>query len=153
MAKIDFNDILSQKVGSADRPKPLPEGTYFGIVASLPKARLVKTKEGEKPVITVTFGLQEAGEDVDADELAQAGGLLLNDGSPKKVSLDFWVDDESRYRLDDFIVSFGIEDKAYDEAFEELVDKEVQLFVKLDTYQSQGQDRTVNRVQRAFAKG
>lgn len=54
MSKIDFTNILEIQVGTAKEPKPLPEGTYVGVIAAPPELTTRKTKEGDKPVLQVT---------------------------------------------------------------------------------------------------
>ena len=153
MAKVEFKEILSQQVGSAPTPQPIPEGTYYGQVDGLPTLRLAKTKEGDKPIVVFKFALTEAGDDVDEAALADVGGLLRGDGEPKRVVREFWVDESSRYRLDQFLEGFGFKDMSYEEAFQQMPGMDVQLFVTLEEYTTKtGEARSINNVQRAFAR-
>ena len=70
---INFSEILSKQVGSAPEPKPLPQGTYSGVITKRPDPVTIKTKEGEKGQLYFTIRLTEAQEDVDQDALLEAG--------------------------------------------------------------------------------
>lgn len=152
MAKVDFSDILNQQVGSAPEPKPLPEGTYYGTIAGIPTTRLAKTKEGEKPLIVVKVALTEAGEDVDSDALAEAGGLMRGDGEPKIIQKEFWLDESSRYQYDRLFSGFGIEGVSYADGNQQLPGRDAMVFVKQRTYEAGGETRTVNDVARIAAR-
>ncbi len=152
MSKIDFSEILKKQVGSAPQPKAIPEGTYFGEIVGLPAMREVQTKEGNKPILTITVALNEAGDDVDEDSLAEAGGLLNGGGEPKRVKMDFWLTDDSLWRYDQFLASMGIENKSYEEAAEDLPGRAVTTFITLNEYEKNGVTRSINNVQRCHAR-
>jgi len=152
MAKLDFSDILNKQVGSAPQPKPIPEGTYHGEIVGLPAQRVVSTKEGDKPILTITIALNEAGDDVDEEALAEGGGLLSAGGEAKRVRMDFWLTEDSLWRYDQFLASLGIEGKTYLEAAEELPGRSVTTFIKLNEYEKNGQTRSINNVDRCFAR-
>ena len=78
---VDFSDILNKQVGSAPAPRPIPEGTYHGEIVGLPAQRVVTTKEGDKPVLTLTLALMEAGDDVDEEALAVLEGFVETGGA------------------------------------------------------------------------
>jgi len=152
MAKIDFTDIMNKQVGSAPAPKPLPEGTYHGEIVGVPTLRTVATKEGDKPIATITIALTETGDDVAEDDLAEAGGLVNNSGEPKRIRHDYWLTEDSLWRFDQLFESLGIQGASYAEAGEQLAGRAVTLYVKLDTYEGKGGTRTVNNVQRLIAR-
>ena len=54
----------------------------------------------------------EAGKDVDAAALEEAGGLPLKDGSGKEREfyLDFWISPDARYRFANFAEGQGVSD-------------------------------------------
>lgn len=157
MSSIDFTAILGKQVGTAPEPKPLPSGTYVGVIKGVPKGRLVKTKEGEKPILTVTIGVTEAMEDVDQEALSESGGLLRNDGEAKQVRADFWLDENSLYRLDQFLATFGYNadsGRPYTEVLEELPGREVTVAVVTEDYtNNRGETRTATNVSKIFANG
>lgn len=152
MAKLDFSEILNQQVGSAPKPKPIPEGTYFGTIAGIPTNRIANTKEGEKPIVAFNLALTEPGDDVNQDDLAEAGGLLSPSGDAKRVRKDFWLTDDSRHQLDTFLENLGITG-SYVEAFQAVPGREVMVYITLDSFQSKsGEERQVNNVTRIFAR-
>lgn len=152
MAKIDFSEILNKQIGTAPTPRPIPEGTYHGEIVGVPAMRAVNTKEGEKPVLTITVALNEAGDDVDEDSLAEAGGLLSANGEPKRVRTDFWLTEDSLWRYDQFLAGMGIEGKSYQDGAEELPGRAVTVFITLDEYTKNGVTRSINNVQRCVAR-
>lgn len=155
MSNVDFTAILGKQVGTAPEPKPLPSGTYMGVVEGLPTSRIVNTKEGPKGVLTVTVGITEAMDDVDEGSLAEAGGLLRNDGNRKTIRADFWLDEGSLFRLDQFLAGFGWtadSGKTYQDALEELPGKEVTVALESREYQTKsGETRTATDVKRIHA--
>ena len=66
-----FVDILNKPAESIEKPKPLPVGTYLCIINGPHKQREVN----DKPVIDVTYKTVQAQPDVDAEQLAAAGGV------------------------------------------------------------------------------
>lgn len=153
MAKVDFTEILSKQVGSAPAPKPLPPGTYIGVVEGLPQVRPVTMKDGTtKGVLGVQVALTEPGDDVDEDALQEAGGLVRDSGSRRTVRADFWLDEDSLWQLDRFLGGFGLEDMTYTDAFQELAGKSVVVVMEQRTYESKGQMRTVTEAKRVFAQ-
>lgn len=157
MADIDFTAILGKQVGSAPEPKPLPEGTYTGTISSVPVTRTVHNKKENRdsPVLTLTIDMGDALDDVDVEELTAAGGLRRNDGEPKKMKYDFFLDESSMYQYDRFLETFGYseaEAKTYEEANLELVGREVTMAVVQRTYKDRsGATRVANDIQRIFA--
>lgn len=153
MAKVDFSEILGLQVGSAPKPQPLPEGTYFAEIVGEPVLRTVQTKEGAKPTLAFKFAITEPGPDVDTEELEAAGGITSASGEPKIVTREFWLTDDSRYRLDEFVQTYGITEGTLKEAFEQMVGRQTTLFIALETYERKGGgEGRSNRVQRSFAR-
>lgn len=156
MSEVNFSAILGKTVGTAPEPKPLPEGTYTGIISSLPQSRGQKTKDGMKGILSIQVSLTEAMDDVDQTALQECGGLLRPDGDAKTVRSDFWLTEDALYILDRFLAGFGFSEeagKSYAEALEELPGKEVTLSIALREYTPPGGEaRQVNDVKRIFAK-
>lgn len=149
MTKIDFTQLLDLQVGSAKEPKPLPEGTYVGVIAAPPELITRKTMEGEKPVLQVTVALQEA-LDVDEDELSEAGGLLKSDGTPRTVRNDFWITEDARFIFEQFCASLGLTG-SYREAIQQVPGRQVVVVLYHRTYESVGVTRTLVEVRRIYA--
>lgn len=150
MSKIDFTNILEIQVGTAKEPKPLPEGTYVGVIAAPPELTTRKTKEGDKPVLQVTVSLQEA-LDVDEDELTEAGGLLKGDGTSRTVRNDFWITEDARFIFEQFCASLNLTG-SYREAIQQMVGRNVVVSLAHRTYESGGVARTQVDVRRIYAQ-
>lgn len=149
--KIDFSSILKQEIGTAVAPSPVPEGTYKGQIEGVPKYSERHTKAGIKGIISVNVSLQESGDDVDESDLASAGGLTRDNGDPKRVTADFWLDSDSLYRLDQFLASFGLTGD-YESALKELPNRSVTVYVIQDTFTSKGgAEVTNNKVKTIYA--
>lgn len=104
-----FADLANVRVGDVERPKPLPVGHYVAQFAGPMTEH--KAKSGNL-AMRFPFVLVEAGEDVDADLLAEAGGLPTDDkGSPKKFTMDFWMSPDARFRFTDFGKAMGHSDQ------------------------------------------
>lgn len=154
MAKVSFEDLLNQNVGSAPQPKPVPVGTYLGKIDGLPKIRPVNRKDGTiVGIVTINIALEEAGEDVDSDELEEAGGLVRN-GKARTVRSDFWQDTDSggqgwSWQLDAFLAGFGLENMSYTAAFQELVGRDVTVSIK---HRADDNGRVFVDVDRVYAR-
>ena len=71
---LDFDKYLDVDVESIEQPKPLPAGTYFATITKQ-EGREVEYEKGTKtPVITLSFRITQADEDVDPDLLPPGGG-------------------------------------------------------------------------------
>lgn len=86
---LDFSKYLEVDVESIERPAPPPPGHYFAAIKSW-KTREVDYKQGAgpQPVVSITFGVTAADDDVDQDLLPLNGlnGVL--------VSKDYSLNDE-----------------------------------------------------------
>lgn len=154
-AAIDFSAILGKTVGTAPEPKPIPGGTYAGQIEGIPQMRAAQTKEGPKALASITVALIEPMDDVDAAELAEAGGLIKPSGDRKTMTKDFFLSEESLWVLDQFLASFGFNKdsgKSYAEAFEELPGKDVICAVTQVQRVPKGatEPRTFNELNRVY---
>jgi hypothetical protein len=93
-ALANFGELASVKANTVERPKALPEGHYIAQFSG-PMTQH-KAKSGNI-AMRFPFKLLSAGEDVDQEEVAAAGGL-----PDKTYNLDFWMSPEARYRFTDF---------------------------------------------------
>lgn len=102
MNQPNFASILDEAPTEIERPKPLPVGTYVCVVAGQP----VYDKSSKKSTPFVQFTLRPiaAGEDVDADELAEMGGF---DG--KTIRATYYLTEDAVFRLDEFHQHCGID--------------------------------------------
>lgn len=135
--KTDFSALLDKEVGSAPKPKPVPRGTYDGTIAALPKIVERNTKAGVKGILQIPIALNSAGPDVDETELEESGGLTLDSGVAKRVTKEFWLDDDSMWQVDQFLEGFGFVvggGVSYSEALEQLVNRSVTASVDQREY-------------------
>ena len=100
--KPNFSSILDEAPTEIDRPKPLPAGTYLCVIAGAPEYG----KSSKKGTDFAQFTLKpmQAEDDVDEDELAEAGGV---DG--KTLRTTFYLTEDAVYRLDEFHEHCGID--------------------------------------------
>ena len=96
----DFNGLLDKPSEDFERPKPMPVGTYLGLIA---KFEYDKAKNDKKtPFVRFTIVPQEALPDVDEDALTAA----LN-GEPLSTKLqrhELYITGDAMWRLGQFLV-------------------------------------------------
>lgn len=97
----NFASILDKPSADAERPKPLPQGSYICVVQGLPRF----DKSSKKQTDFAEFKLQplQAQDDVDADDLEAMGGLVN-----KTIKATFYLTEASEYRLKEFLTDCGI---------------------------------------------
>ena len=66
-------DILSMRLGDIKDVPPLPVGTYEATITSIPK--IDNFGQDQKPGVEFSFKLTSPQDDVDAEALAEAGGI------------------------------------------------------------------------------
>lgn len=104
-----FADLANVKVADVEPPKTIPIGHYVAAFAGPMKEH--KARSGNT-AMRFPFILTEAGEDVDAEALAEAGGLPKDDkGNAKQFALDFWMSPDARFRFTDFGKAMGHSDQ------------------------------------------
>lgn len=120
----DFKTLLQKPVTSAERPKPKAPGTYNGMVQ-----RFEFGEAGEKKTPYVRYHINNVspGPEVDMEENAR-NGIDLAKWSPYK---DFYLTDDSIYRLREFIESckIPVDGRSFNETIPEVVGKPVQFEV------------------------
>jgi hypothetical protein len=90
----NFAELAQVRVGEVERPKPVPEGHYSAVITGPMKEH--KAKSGNL-AMRFPFKLLGPGDDVDAGELENAGGI-----PDKEFTLDFWMSPDARFRFTDF---------------------------------------------------
>lgn len=97
----NFAGILDRPSSEAERPKPLPQGSYFCVVSGLP--RFDKSAKKQTPFVEFMLKVQSAGEDVDVDALAEMGGI-----ADKQIKATYYLTDDAEYRLKEFLNDLDI---------------------------------------------
>lgn len=98
----NFGSLLDEAPTEVDRPKPLPEGSYLWVVQGMPRY----DKSSKKGTEFTEFSIKclAAGEDVDAEMLAEMGGI-----EDKTQKLTFYHTEGSIFRLDEFHEHCGLD--------------------------------------------
>lgn len=130
---VDFKKILSKPADKVERPKALPAGTYFG---NIDKYTFDESKQKKTPYIRFFVKVASPGPDVDAASLE---GIDL---SKKQLQKDFYLTDESLYRLTDFLAALGINitGRSIDECVPETKGMSVQVAVTQRAGGDEGKD-------------
>lgn len=119
-----FASILDRPSNEIERPKPIPVGTYSGVVMGLP--RYDKSSKKGTEFVEFTIGNLAAGDDVDADALDSMGGA-----ANKTMKATYYLTEDAAWRLKDFLDHLGIEDEGtLRERVEQTSGKSVRFFVK-----------------------
>lgn len=99
---MDFNSILSTKVEEAEKPKPLPVGTYIWQIP-LGQPKFDQSKEKQTPFVEWEIKPVAPLDDVDGQLLQQ-----VKNWNEKSMRLTFWLTEEALYRFRDFLDKVGI---------------------------------------------
>jgi len=98
-----FQDILSTPMSAVERPKPRPVGSYVGVVVGQPEIKKIGQKETLAAIFTIK--LLAPGPDIDASQLADAGGI-----GERTVRLTQFLTQDALWRTKQFLEALGLED-------------------------------------------
>lgn len=96
-ADTSFADLLNRTVGSSERPKPLPVGSWQCVVKSREFGRTKSEKQ--TPYVRFVYGIVSPGGDVDPSLLAG------QEVAGKEIRDDFYITPDSVYRLEEFLMN------------------------------------------------
>lgn len=96
---VDFNKLLSVSADDVKAPKPLPAGTYHGVIKSY---KFGESSQNKTPYVRFDIGIQSAGADIVPEDLEEI------DLSKKKLYRDYYLTTEALYRLKELIQSCNI---------------------------------------------
>lgn len=99
-----IGDILDRPSNEAAAPKTVPAGNYVCKVQGMP--RFDKSSKKQTPFVEFLLVPTSAMDDVDADELSEAGGL-----TDKTFKATFYLTDNSEYRLREFLDACQVPDE------------------------------------------
>lgn len=103
----NFSAILDKPFDAeANRPKPLPPGSYVCVVDGIPK--FDKSTQQQTDYVEFVLKPVSAMADVDQEALQACGGL-----SDKTLRTTFYFTEKSVYRLDEFLENIGLEKGQY----------------------------------------
>lgn len=97
-----FESILDTPVADVERPKPLPAGTYDAIVKGLYEEGVSAQKK--TPFVRFTYAITNAGDDVDAQELEDMGGI-----TDKTIKDTYYTTPDALFRLTDVLTNMGLD--------------------------------------------
>lgn len=132
----NLSSILDRRPSEIERPKPLPQGTYFTMLVGMPRYDVSSKKQ--TPFVEFTHKIIQAGEDVDAEALTEAltaagtGEVrALQDVTMKNT---FYTTENAAWRLKDFLkdCGFDVDDDSMSirEMVEQTAGRQVAIFVK-----------------------
>ena len=103
MANPSFESILNTPMSDIAKPKPRPVGTYIGVVTKAPEIK----KIGPKETLAAIFDVKviSPGPDIDASELAAAGGI-----GERHLRVTQFLTEDALWRLKNFLLALGLED-------------------------------------------
>lgn len=96
----DFRTLLSKSTDTIERPKPLPQGTYYGTIS---RHEFGESSNKRTPYVRFHLQLTGPSDDIDPDMME---GI---DCTKKTLRRDFYLTEDALYRLKDFMESLGIE--------------------------------------------
>lgn len=119
---VNFKELLSVNLDDVKAPAALPEGTYHGTITAFEYGDNNKNKT---PYVRVSLKFHSHGPDIDAADMAEI------DLSQRKLSTDFYLTPDARFRLKDFLVSLGLktDGASFDELIPEMVGQNVIAYV------------------------
>jgi len=119
---VNFKDLLSTKLDDVKAPSALPEGTYHGTISSFEYGDNNKNKT---PYVRFALKFHSTSDDVDPKDLADI------DLASRKLSTDFYLTPDARWRLKEFLVSLGLKTDggSFDELIPEAVGQSVLAYV------------------------
>jgi hypothetical protein len=131
----DFSNLLAKPTAEIKEPKPLPVGTYMGLLTKKEYREVDTPKDTEtpkKPVVSFTVRLDEAMEDVDQADLNEAlDGQALSSKTMRPY--DMWLTNDAQYRVVELGNSMGLQADTLGELIESMVNQPV--LVSLDKVQ------------------
>lgn len=118
MSTVNLQELLRKPADQVERPKPLPGGTYNGMVSG---REFGESREKKTPYVRFSIQVVTPGNDIDPTTIA---GIDL---SKKKLRRDFFLTPDAEYRLVEFAESCGINKsgRSLAELIEECLNKPV----------------------------
>lgn len=139
-AQTTFESVLDMPVDIAERPKPLPRGSYLTVVVGQP--RLDKSSKKQTEFAEFTHQIIEPLGDVDEDEwkefLTGPDGVR-KDPSDITIRNTYYLTKSSAYRLREFLTHCGIEEekgKPFSQAIAETHGCQVGIHVKHEPWEN-----------------
>lgn len=143
---VNFKELLSTPVTSAEKPKPKPAGQYFGTIGSF---RYGESKEQKTPYVKLVVKSVHPGPGITNDSalmerLDKAGDL--SKFSPDK---DYYLTEDAKYRLRELMESckLRVDGRSFFECIPELVNQPVAFDLTEESYEARdGTTGIANRI-------
>lgn len=125
---VDLGNLLKQEVEKAERPKPLPVGTYHMLIGT---HRFGESTKKKTPYVEFSMTFVGAGKDVDLEALA-----AVEEQKPLKereLGATFYLTDSAMYRLKEFLIELGLEiggGRTFEDAIPETRGQMVDVLIK-----------------------
>lgn len=129
----DFSALLRKPAGEAKKPPVLPIGDYGGVVRS---QEVGDNNRNKTPYVRFGLVLTDWPQDLQIED--RPPDVDLN---KRQLRKDYFLTDDSLWRLDDFIRSCGIEPngRPYEEILPELIGQPVTIQINHYTNQQTGE--------------
>ena len=126
----DFTQLLKRPLNDVKRPDTLPQGTYHGVVLNY---EIGESKEKKTPYVRFNCRITGPGDDVPIEMLQKSDGSGMIDLSNKKTHADFYLTDDSYYRIKEALDSMGIDttDRDLSQTLPETLNQPVLLSITL----------------------
>jgi hypothetical protein len=98
---VNFEDILDTQADTVEKPKPMPQGSYVGLIVS---HELGKSAKKQTPYVRYMVRPVEPMDDVDTELLEE-----VTNWQQKTLRLDFYLTPDSLFRLTNFFEQLGID--------------------------------------------
>lgn len=131
---VNFKELLSTPVTSAERPKPRPAGQYMGVISAF---KFDESRQQKTPFVRLSLKSVQPGQGITADEatfkrLEEAGGC-----DKWSVSKDYYLTEDAKYRLRELMESckLRVEGRSFMEVIPELVNQPVVFDVTEESFE------------------
>jgi len=101
---VDLNTLLTKEVDKAERPKPIPVGTYSMLIGA---HKFGESSKKKTPFVEFELSFIEAGADVDREALAEVEAQKPL--SERQHSATFYLTENAMFMLKEFLETVGLE--------------------------------------------
>lgn len=126
----DFSQLLRKPLNDVKRPDALPQGTYHGMILNY---QIDESKEKKTPYVRFNCRITGPGDDIPQEMLQKSDGSGAIDVTKKTVHSDFYLTDDSYFRIKEALESMGIDttDRDLSQTLPETLNQPVLLSVTL----------------------
>ena len=116
---VDFTTLLNKSIDDVEAPALLPQGSYMMTITGYSTG---ESQQKKTPYVEFNLKILAANEDVDQEELAKVNNL-----QDKTLKTQFYLSEDSLYRLKDFLSKAGLEiaGKSFSEVLSEIAGAQI----------------------------